>query len=153
MKDKMKKRIEELLERDGVYVSTTAGVSMMPMLRDRRDTIVITPAVERLEKYDVALYRRGDDYLLHRVVKVLPDSYVICGDNCVTLEKGITDAQVVGKLTEVRRGEKQVRLDGFWYGLYCRYTVASFYPRKTFRRVKGAVCSVAKKLFGKKKKG
>ena len=151
MKDKMNKRIEELLAEDGMYVSTTSGVSMMPMLRDRRDTIVITPAAERLKKYDVALYRRGDDYLLHRVVKVLPDSYIICGDNCITLEKEITDAQVIGKLTEVRRGEKALRLDGFRYGLYCRYIVATFYPRRAFRRVKGAVYSAAKKLFGRKK--
>lgn len=149
----MNKRIEELLAEEGVFVSTTSGVSMMPMLRDRRDTIVITPACGRLKKYDVALYRRGDDYVLHRVVKVLPDSYIICGDNCVTLEKGITDAQVIGKLTEVRRGEKKLRLDGLGYGLYCRYIVAGFYPRRVFRRAKGAVCSVVKKLFGRKKKG
>ncbi|MBE6684226.1 MAG: hypothetical protein E7592_01070 [Ruminococcaceae bacterium] len=149
----MNKQIEELLAEDGMYVSTTSGVSMMPMLRDRRDTIVITPARDRLKKYDVALYRRGEDYLLHRVVKVLPDSYIICGDNCVALETGITDAQVIGKLTEVRRGEKKLRLDGLGYGIYCRYIVATFYPRKTFRRVKGAVCSAAKKLFGRKKKG
>ena len=136
-----------------MYVSTTSGVSMMPMLRDRRDTVVITPARERLKKYDVALYRSGENCLLHRVVKVLPDSYVICGDNCITLERGITDAQILGKLTEVRRGEKKLKLDGFWYGLYCRYIVATFYPRRIFRRAKGAVYSAAKKLFGRKKKG
>ena len=34
--------------------------------------------LRRLKKYDVPLYRRGADYVLHRVVKVLPESYVIC---------------------------------------------------------------------------
>ena len=149
----MNEQIERLLREDGMYVSTTSGVSMMPMLRDRRDTVVITPARERLKKYDVALYRSGENYLLHRVVKVLPESYVICGDNCITLERGITDAQILGKLTEVRRGEKKLKLDGFWYGLYCRYTVATFYPRRIFRKAKAAVCSAAKKLFCRKKKG
>ena len=33
--------IEDVIQKDGVYVSTTAGVSMYPMLRNRRDTIII----------------------------------------------------------------------------------------------------------------
>ena len=70
-------RIEDVLREKGLYVSTTAGVSMYPMLRDRRDTIMIRPAEGRLKKYDVPLYRRGKAYVLHRIVKVLPDSYVI----------------------------------------------------------------------------
>ena len=148
----MNERIEELISRDGVYVCTTVGVSMRPMLRDRRDTVVITPASERLKKYDVALYRRGENYLLHRVVKVLPESYIICGDNCVTLERDITDAEIIGRVSEVIRGEKKLRLAGFCYGVYCRYIVATFYPRKLWRKAKGYLCSVAKGLLGVQKK-
>lgn len=36
--------IEGVLARDGVWVSTTAGTSMWPMLRDCRDTVVVRPA-------------------------------------------------------------------------------------------------------------
>ena len=89
-------KIEEIIARDGVYVCTTSGISMKPMLRDRRDTVVIAPVSGRLKKYDVALYRYKGKYLLHRVVKVLPDSYVCCGDNCITPEIGVTDADVIG---------------------------------------------------------
>ena len=39
--------IEEVFEKEGVFVSTTAGVSMYPMLRHRRDTIVIRPVTGR----------------------------------------------------------------------------------------------------------
>ncbi|MDO5305842.1 MAG: hypothetical protein Q4E87_09745, partial [bacterium] len=73
------------------------------MLRNRRDTIVIRPYEGRLKKYDVPLYKRGNDYVLHRIVKVLPDSYVICGDNCLNKEYGITDEQILGVLTEFYR--------------------------------------------------
>ena len=69
----MKHKIEEILQKEGCLVTTTAGVSMYPMLRNRRDTVVIRPAAGRLKKYDVALYKRGESYVLHRVVKVLPD--------------------------------------------------------------------------------
>jgi hypothetical protein len=51
-------KIEDVLNNGGVYTSTTSGVSMMPMLRDRRDTIIVESVTERLKKYDVALYKR-----------------------------------------------------------------------------------------------
>ena len=69
------RRIEDVVAQDGIYVGTTSGVSMYPMLRDRRDTIIIQPCRGRLKKYDVPLYHRGEKYVLHRIVKVLPDSY------------------------------------------------------------------------------
>lgn len=51
--------IEEALESQGFYMSTTVGVSMFPLLRNRRDTILIRPVTEPLKKYDVPLYKRG----------------------------------------------------------------------------------------------
>lgn len=116
--------IEDILEREGVYVSTTSGVSMYPMLRDRRDTIVVTPCTERLKKYDVALYKRGESYVLHRVIEVRPDSYVIRGDNCIAKEYGITDRDVLGKLTSFYRKEKEVNMQLSRYKIYSRLVVA-----------------------------
>jgi hypothetical protein len=46
------------------------GVSMLPMLRPGLDTVVLSPAPERLRKYDLPLYRRDNGhYVLHRVVE------------------------------------------------------------------------------------
>lgn len=129
-------KIEEIIARDGVFVSTTSGTSMKPMLRDRRDTVVIVPVKGRLKKYDVALYRSGEKYLLHRVVKVLPDSYVFCGDNRVVLEKGIGDDDVIGRLSEVWRGEKKLDLDGFGYKFYSRARVATLWLRRIAARIR-----------------
>ena len=47
--------IEGVLARDGVWVSTTAGTSMWPMLRDRRDTVVVRPAEVLLDECTSAL--------------------------------------------------------------------------------------------------
>lgn len=116
--------IEKALTDEGVYVSTTSGVSMYPMLRDRRDTIIVTPTNERLKKYDVALYRRGESYVLHRVIKVLPDSYIIRGDNCIAKEYGITDTEILGKLSGFMRGEKEINMNGVPYKLYSRLICA-----------------------------
>ena len=138
-------KIEEMIAHDGMYVCTTSGISMKPMLRDRRDTVVITPVSGRLKKYDVALYRYKGKYLLHRVVKVLPDSYVFCGDNCITCETGVTDADVIGVLSEVWRGEKKLNLNGAGYKLYYRCRTATFGIRRACRRLMGKLKSLIKR--------
>ena len=119
----MTRIIEDILEKDGVYISTTKGISMLPTLKEGRDAVVILPCTERLKKYDVALYRRGSDYVLHRVIKVLPDSYVCRGDNCIAREHGITDADVVGKLVECHRQDKKISANSFSFKLGSRMIV------------------------------
>ena len=141
--------IEALLEREGAYVSVVVGHSMEPMLKERLDTVMVTPCSGRLKKYDVALYRVGDKLVLHRVVRVLPDSYVMCGDNCVILESGITDADVIGRLERAWRGEKEIALDSFGYKLYSRLRVLGFPLRRLYRRLRGATVSRLKKIFKK----
>ena len=54
-----KLKIEEVLEKEGKYVGPTVGVSMRPMLKEGRDTIVVLAKKERLKPLDVALYIRG----------------------------------------------------------------------------------------------
>ena len=53
-------KIEDVLAKEGKYVGPTVGVSMLPMLKQRRDTIVVLPKTERLKPLDVALYIRND---------------------------------------------------------------------------------------------
>lgn len=119
--------IEDMLKENGFYISTTVGTSMYPLLRNRRDTIIIRPVTGRLKKYDVPLYKRGNSYVLHRIVKVTPEGYIICGDNCLHREKDITDRQIIGVLVGITRGEKEINMNGIAYRLYCRIWVA-LYP-------------------------
>ena len=80
--------IEEQLEQNGVYVSTTVGFSMKPMLRNRRDRVVLLPVKDKvLKKWDVPIYHRPDGkYILHRIIAVRDDHYVIRGDNTYAKE-------------------------------------------------------------------
>ena len=59
----MSMTFEDILARDGKLVYKTRGVSMEPMLRQNRDLVVIRVPSSRLKKYDVALYKRGDNYV------------------------------------------------------------------------------------------
>lgn len=126
--------IEEVLASQGVYISTTSGVSMYPMLRDRQDTIIIRPVSGRLKKYEVPLYRRGEDYVLHRIVKVTPEGYVICGDNCLNREYQVTDGEIIGVLRGFYRGDREVDMNGCGYRLYYRFWVAVYPVRYVVKR-------------------
>ncbi|MEE1195269.1 MAG: hypothetical protein UHS54_00075 [Lachnospiraceae bacterium] len=142
-------KIEQVLEREGVYVATISGVSMYPMLRNRRDTIVVTPCKGRLEKYDVPLYRVGKKYVLHRILEVRPDSYVIRGDNCFNKEYGITDKDVLGILTSFYRDDKEIDMKGRAYKTYVWIWVHTHHLRMFIKRVYWKLKRIYKMIFQK----
>ena len=103
---------EEILKRDGRLVYTSVGDSMRPFIRSGEDLLVIEPVSGRLKKYDVPLYRRDSGkYVLHRILKVRDEDYVICGDNRWRRETGITDKHILGVLTAIVRDGKTIPTD------------------------------------------
>lgn len=130
----------DVLAKKGIYVGTVNGNSMFPMLRNRKDTVIIRPVTDRLKKYDIALYRKRNLYVLHRIVKVMPDGYIICGDNCMNLETDITDEQIIGKLEGFYRGERQISMQGLGYKLYCRIWVVLYPVRCMLKKIRKRVC-------------
>lgn len=96
---------EQIIEQQGKLVFTNTGISMMPLLRQHRDLLIIAPKPEgRLRMWDVPLYRRDSgQYVMHRVLWVRKHDYVMCGDNQWSPEFGITDHHVIGVLEAVNR--------------------------------------------------
>lgn len=139
-----KHSIQEILKRDGAWISTTAGTSMWPMLRDRRDTIVVRPIEGRLRPYDVALYRRGDAYVLHRVIKANDGGYRIMGDNCMAYEE-VPESAILGRLDEFWRGERHCDPRSAAWLLYACIWHDLLPIRKGIRRIHGAAKRVAQK--------
>lgn len=142
-------KIEELLELDGRYLSTTRGVSMRPMLKSGRDVIVVLPKTERLKPYDVALYRRGESYVLHRVIGVTDSGYVIRGDNTYT-DEIVPESAVIGVLAEYFSKKRTVKVTDKRYLRYSRRVVRLYPLRKMRVRAVSAIKSVIKKIIGKK---
>ena len=108
---------------------------MYPMLRNRRDTIVVKPYEGRLKKYDVPLYKSGNNYVLHRIIEVLPDSYVIRGDNCINKEYGITDQDILGVLVAFHRDGKEVNMSGIGYRAYVVFWCHTHEIRQLCRKI------------------
>ena len=118
---------EDELEKSGKLVYTTVGISMRPLIKQDRDISIISKPNGRLKKFDVALYKRHNgQYVLHRVVKVLEDGYVILGDNCISKEYNIKDSQILGVLTSLVRNGKEVDLNSFGYKFYVRARYAHY---------------------------
>jgi hypothetical protein len=96
------------------------GISMLPMLRQGRDSVVLSPLPERLKRYDIPLYRREDgSYILHRIVKT-GDTFTCLGDNQYISEPGVTRAQMIGIVSGFYRGDQFHDVMEWRYQLYCR---------------------------------
>ena len=112
------------------------GVSMLPMLRQGINTVVLSPLPEKLKKYDIPLYQRSNGkYVLHRIVKV-GSTYTCIGDNQFQKETGLRHDQMIGVVTFFSRGERSVSVSNFAYRLYCRVWHYSRPVRHFLRRVK-----------------
>ncbi|MCR4887786.1 MAG: S24/S26 family peptidase [Ruminococcus sp.] len=111
---------EEYLEKHGSMTYSNVGISMMPLLKQGRDLFTVKKKGDsRCKKYDVVLYRRPpSSYVLHRVIKVRENDYVILGDNCVAKEYGIKDSDIIGVMTEYVHNGKKHTVDYFGYRLY-----------------------------------
>lgn len=138
--------IKAFMDQNGFFMNTTVGMSMYPMLRPKRDTVLIYPYEGRLKKYDVPLYKVGDNYILHRIIKVLPDSYIIRGDNRMDKEYGIRDEDIIGVLTSFYRDEKQIELNSFRYFIYVRVWHYSFPIRFLYKKCRGVAGRIKRKL-------
>ena len=126
------KTFEDLLARDGKLVYKTKGSSMRPLLRENRDLVIIETPSSRLRPLDVALYKRGGLYVLHRVIRVKDGYYLIRGDNTFVLET-VPDSTVIGVLSGFQRNGKQYSVNDRSYRAYARLWTA-VYPLRFFCR-------------------
>ena len=140
---------EEVLAKNGKLVYTNVGDSMMPLIRQDKDLLIIEPVHGRLKKYDVPLYKRDSgQYVLHRILKVRQEDYVICGDNRWQKEYGITDKHIIGVLTGVVRNGKTIPVTDKKYLLYVHVWCDFFPVRAVLVRVRNKL----KKIYRRRKK-
>ena len=100
---------EDEIKRTGRIIYTNVGDSMMPLIKQGRDVLVISVVNGRLKRYDIPLYKRDSgQYVLHRILKVRKNDYVICGDNRFNKEYGITDRHIIGVLSGIIRDGREI---------------------------------------------
>ena len=100
--------MKEVIESGGEFTFYPHGTSMLPLIRQGEDQVVLVEPKD-IKVGDIVFYRRNDGhFVLHRLVKITKGQYVMCGDNQYLLEHGITDKHILAKVKAVIRDGKIV---------------------------------------------
>lgn len=144
--------IKEILDTYGTYTGLTVGTSMKPLLHEQKDNIIIVKPSGRLKKYDVALYvTHYGKYIMHRVIEVHDDHYIITGDNLLKREY-VTDDMICGKLVGFyKNGKRYIDCENSkLYKIYSRVWVALRPIRPIVIFIERGVGFIKRKVFNKK---
>ena len=122
------------------------GVSMLPMLRQGKDCVELSQLPERLQKYDLPVYRNpSGKYVMHRVVGVRSDYYICLGDNTYHYEK-VAPEQMVAVVCAFTRKGRRISVENRVYRVYCRVWCAAFPVRRFVKRMEWRMKGIVKKL-------
>ncbi len=100
----------------------THGFSMIPLLHDGGDMVILAQPSFPLRLNDVALCRTDDGrFVLHRVVAINDGGYTLRGDNCVTTEFCADDSDVVGVASAFIRNGKKIEVSSKKYRFYVKH--------------------------------
>lgn len=139
--------LEVQLSHDGTARLNVTGMSMWPMLRNRRDFVTLSPAPEACQKGDLILYRRENgQYVLHRIVrKVSADAFICSGDN-QWVPEAVSAQQVFAIVTAFCRAGKDYPVTHPGYQRYVRTWVAMFPIRRPILALKNLLLRIRRKL-------
>ncbi|MBO7344827.1 MAG: hypothetical protein J6U92_02680 [Clostridia bacterium] len=121
------------LEKNGVIAFVPKGDSMWPIIKNHKQSVVIRKKEpnEQLKPFDVPFYLRANGaFVLHRIISVTKNGYLVCGDSQFDLEL-VKDEQIFGVLMGFYKGKKYVKADNH---KYIRH-VEKWYRRKTRRKI------------------
>lgn len=111
--------IEEELSQHGVYYATTEGDSMEPLFHTHKSVVCFRPKTRRLLRFEVPLVRREDGHcVMHRIVRVTPEGYIMRGDNRRIDDPFVPESEVIGVMDGYYRGEKFVPVTALRYRAY-----------------------------------
>ena len=131
--------IGDVLDKYGVYGTTTKGTSMQPLFRTRRDMIILERPTRELKKYDVVLYSAPyGKNIMHRIIKVLPDKYLIRGDNTFSNEY-IPKEDIIAVMVAFNRNGRRYEVTTPKYKVYCVLWTAIYPVRKLLFKFRNLV--------------
>ena len=143
--------IEEAFKNNQSFKIPVTGTSMLPLLVQGRDFVIIEEIKTPLKTGDLPLYRRADGtFVLHRIVAVNEDgSFVMCGDNQFLKEYGITESNIIGVVTEIIRDGKSFSVEDERYKKYVKRGLILLNVRYPYKRLRYFLHKVKVKLKSK----
>lgn len=140
--------IEEKLDLGGEVTINPGGVSMEPLVKAGRDSVVLT-SPHKLKKYDVVLYKRENgQFILHRIVGKKGETFTMCGDNQTALEYGIKKSDIIAKMSLVIRDNKKISVNSLGYKLYSVLRVFTQRMKYYYYSLRGRLGRLKRKILG-----
>lgn len=146
--------IEEVLSTGGDFRLYPKGTSMLPLLVQGKDSVVLKRRADSsVRRKEIAFYRRNNgQFVLHRVMRIEADgTYTMCGDNQLVMERGIHPQQLIGYVSEIYKEEKQRKLTSLRYRIYVFFWTCMPY-RKAIRFPRRAISAIKRRWFGNKQR-
>jgi signal peptidase I len=97
--------IEELLSKNGSLRLYPKGNSMLPLIREGTDSVLLVPA-DQIKPGDIVLVRTDSHMTLHRLVSKVDERIITCGDNCIAPDPVIIENQIIAKVLTIFRGDE-----------------------------------------------
>ena len=135
------------MEKGGQATLTVTGNSMHPMLRGRKDSVILVPVKGRYKKGDIILYRRENgQYVLHRIIGFTETGYLCSGDNQV-MRESVEYKQVVAVVNGFTRKGRTYATNHMGYRIYTFLCVQLFFARKPHLLIRKKIGNLSHKLF------
>lgn len=139
--------IREALDENGEVSFVSAGRSMLPIIRDRQDTITLVKPKKAVKPGDIVFYRRDNGkFVLHRVMFINSGMFVMRGDNQWDYEYNIRNDQIIGVLKCFERDGKVHNVTDRDYLMYVKLLPMIRFVRKTYYGFKSKVYKFVKYL-------
>lgn len=103
----MFENIKDLLNEQREVKIRVTGNSMLPFYKDNQ-TIVMLKKFNNYQKYDVVLALYQNKVILHRIIKIKDNYFILRGDGLVTKEK-VNINNVFGKVVSFETNNKKVK--------------------------------------------
>ncbi len=132
--------IRDQLDREQTVRLSPQGVSMLPLLRQEKDSVELSPLPAKLHPYDIVFYQRPNGaYVLHRLVKVGEKHLTFIGDHQFVYEYGVEPEWCIAVVSALYRGKCRFTPRHPLYRLYCRLWHHSRPLRHLFHRGVGKI--------------
>lgn len=99
--------IAELLKEGKNVEFRVKGNSMLPFFKHDK-TIVNLKKVNTYFKYDVVLAKYNDKVLLHRIIKIKKDKYILRGDGLISKEE-VSLENIYGKVESFQTNNENIK--------------------------------------------
>lgn len=140
--DSMMEIINEKLSAGGDVLISASGNSMYPLFRHQKDQVRLSRVERTLKKYDMILYKRDNgQYVLHRIVGVGEEGFILRGDAQTVNEYPIRENQIIAKVSGFARKGKEHTCDEMSYRFYVYLWTHTVLLRRIYRKGK---CILAK---------